>query len=151
LGSFRARFTWGLTSAPGGSKSRKSRLRPIAACGRFALSSTNYSACLLGVRALPAPSRSRSVSRKVGTHSGENQELRYNAVSLHFAIPRPYSTDTYLQAPIFPIPIGAITLSLCPDQGYWADQCLGLPPSGVRLIPAIYWVLSKSIICGQEF
>ena len=100
-----------------------------------------------GGRFHPAPSRSFLLSREAMTHLDEIRQLRPNAVSPRFAVISPRSTNIYLQAPTIFILIGVRMPPLCPDQDPGADWHLGSSPWSIRLIPAGYWIYSKSIMC----
>jgi len=101
LSPFWARFIPFLSPASGGPKLQKSRLRPNAAWAWFTLLGSQSSMYLRGNEPPPGQTRPRFPPWEMGTHWGENTELRPNAVGSRFTVMLPYSDDIYLQAPGF--------------------------------------------------
>jgi len=136
--------------APGGSKSQKSRPRPNATRGRFALWATCFGMYLGGDSVPPGRSRSRFLSREIWTLKDKNLNFRSNVVSIHFISMPHYFNDVYLQAHIFFMCIGANPLLLRPNQGPQIGLHLGRVPLQITLIHAVILVSCMSMSTSMK-
>ena len=135
---------------PGGSKSQKSRPRPNAMRGRFALWALCFGMYFVGDRVPPERSRSRFLPREIWTLKDENLKFRSNVASIHFISMPHYFNDVYLQAHIFFMCIGANPLPLRPNQGPQIGLHLGRVPLRITLIHAVIFVSCMSMSTSMK-